>query len=235
MGFSFAINSRLMLRVSAFIDGFNLYHALKRLNGDHLLWVDLWALMERQLLRHSESLQAVYYFSAYATWLPEERERHESYVAALEGRGVTPVMGHFKEKDRKCPNCNNRWKGHEEKETDVNIALHLLNQAYKNRYDKALLVTRDSDLKPAVEMVRREFPDKNITVVAPPHLGHSTDLTKVASAKRKITKAQVEECLLPQTIHDASGRILAVRPVKYDPPAPPSVSGGRRPAAAAGH
>ncbi len=221
-----------ILRVSAFIDGFNLYHALKRLDGDHLLWLDLWTLMERQLLRNTESLRSVYYFSAFATWLPEEKERHESYVNALKARGVTAIMGHFKEKDRKCPKCNNRWRGHEEKETDVNIALHLFNQAYKNGYDKALLVTRDSDLKPAVEMVLREFPHKNITVVAPPHLGHSTDLTKVATAKRKITKAQVEDCLLPKAIHDPNGHIIALRPVKYDPPSPPqSASGGCLPAA----
>jgi len=51
-----------MLRVSAFIDGFNLYHALKRLNGDHLLWVDLWSLMERQLLKRSKCLDAVRHF-----------------------------------------------------------------------------------------------------------------------------------------------------------------------------
>jgi hypothetical protein len=82
-----------MIRVSAFIDGFNLYHALKRMREPHLLWVDLWKLSHAQLVK-SQSLRAVYYFSAFANWLPQEKARHKEYVAALESSGVVPVMGH---------------------------------------------------------------------------------------------------------------------------------------------
>lgn len=58
--------------------------------------------------------------------------------------------------------------GHEEKETDVNIALYLVNEAYKNSYDTALILSRDSDLKPAIAMIRKEFSDKEVIAVAPP-------------------------------------------------------------------
>ncbi len=207
-----------MIRVASFIDGFNLYHALKRLNEPHLLWTDLWGLSQAQLANRTERLQAVYYFSAFANWLPQEKARHKEYVAALECVGVTTVMGHFKEKDRHCPKCSHGWKGHEEKETDVNIAIYLLNEAYKDTYDKALVVSRDSDLKPAICMVRNVFPGKEVIVVAPPHLGHSVDLIGVASGKRKITKTQLEKCLLPAMLTDVHGNLLATRPAKYDPP-----------------
>ena len=50
----------------------------------------------------------------------------------------------------------------------MSIGIHLLNDAYKRQYDKAYLVTRDSDLMPAVNMVRAEFPNKQIVAVAPP-------------------------------------------------------------------
>ena len=208
-----------MIRATSFIDGFNLYHALKRLNGPHLLWVDLWRLSEAQLAGRTESLTATYYFSAFANWLSAEKARHKEYVAALEWAGVTPVMGHFKNKDRKCPSCNHIWQGHEEKETDVNIALYLLNEAYKDTYDKALIISRDSDLKPAIAMVRQEFPAKEIVVIAPPHLGHSVDLLNVASAKKKITKKQIERCLFPAVIKGGNGEILSKRPEAYTPPA----------------
>ena len=33
-----------MRRAVAFIDGFNLYHAICALEANHLKWVDLWAL-----------------------------------------------------------------------------------------------------------------------------------------------------------------------------------------------
>jgi len=206
-----------MIRVSSFIDGFNLYHALKRLNGPHLLWVDLRRLSQAQLANRSQTLTEVYYFSAFANWLPAEKARHKEYVAALEWAGVTTVMGHFKNKDRSCPVCHHKWQGHEEKETDVNIALYLLNEAYKDTYDTALVLSRDSDLKPAISMVRKEFPRKQVVVVAPPHLGHSVDLLNVASAKKKITRKQIEASLLPGVILDRDGEVIATRPAKYAP------------------
>lgn len=41
-------------------------------------------------------------------------------------------MGKFKEKDRSCNICSSMWNAHEEKETDVNIALYILDEAYQN-------------------------------------------------------------------------------------------------------
>ena len=208
-----------MIRAACFIDGFNLYHSLKRLQGQHLKWLDLAKLMGRQIAPKSETITAIYYFSAYATWLPAEQARHEEYVRALEATGVTPIMGQFKEKDRLCKSCGARWKGHEEKETDVNIALWMLNEAVRDTYDKALLVTRDSDLKPALQMIRAQFPTKELMVVAPPHMGHSNDLIGVAHSKRKISLPQVEQSLFgAQVLCPKTGNVLATRPVKYDPP-----------------
>ncbi|HEX6860932.1 MAG TPA: NYN domain-containing protein [Caulobacteraceae bacterium] len=208
-----------MIRVACFIDGFNLYHSLKRLKAQHLKWVDLHKLMCRQIAARSERVSAVYYFSAFADWLPAERQRHEEYVRALESTGVQPILGQFKEKDRSCKTCGAHWKGHEEKETDVNIALWLINEAYRDTYDKALIVSRDSDLKPALQMVRSQFAEKELTVVAPPNSGHSNDLIGVAHSKRKITVAQVADCLFPQQVLcPTNGTVLATRPAKFDPP-----------------
>jgi uncharacterized LabA/DUF88 family protein len=100
----------------------------------------------------------------------------------------------------------------------VNIALYFINEAYKNSYDAALILSRDSDLKPAIAMVRKEFPDKEVIAVAPPHLGHSADLLSVASAKKKITKKQVERSLFPAVLRDETGDVVATRPRNYAPP-----------------
>lgn len=199
-------------RVVAFIDGFNLYHSLKDLREPHLKWLDLWALCKRFISTQSERLEAVYYFSAYATWLPDEYKRHRVYIAALQAAGVRPVMGKFKEKDRYCSHCKSKWKGHEEKETDVNLALALLNGAYRNEYDKALVVTRDSDIAPAIRMARNLFPEKELIVIAPPGRGHSTELVQAATDTRKITKSQVAECSFPEVVVDAGGNEVARRP-----------------------
>ncbi len=81
---------------------------------------DLWALSQRYTRPASQILEADYYFSAYAHWLPDARLRHQRFVRAQEAVGVTPVMGKFKDKDRWCALCRRASTGHEEKETDVN-------------------------------------------------------------------------------------------------------------------
>jgi len=48
----------------------------------------------------------------------------------------------------------------EEKKTDVNIACHMLNDAWLNLYDQAVLISNDSDLERALEMVHTSHPGK---------------------------------------------------------------------------
>ena len=211
-----------MIRVAAYIDGYNLYHAIDRTNQPHLKWLDLWALCDRFVPNLSARLTAVHYFSAYATWLPKQANRHRAYVAALEATGVISHMARFKEKDRRCPlsSCGHRWKGHEEKETDVHLALALLDHAYKDQYDRALIVSRDSDLVPAARMVRSAFPSKEVFSVAPPGSGHSNDMLKVCDGKKHtIRRKHLAACLLPDRIPLPDGNEI-VRPSRYDPPVP---------------
>ena len=93
------------MRLIAFIDGFNLYHAIHDLGKHHLKWVDLRQVCETYCPRPDLELLDVFYFTAFATWRPASYKRHRDYVAALRSRGVTPVLGRFKEKDRKCFGC----------------------------------------------------------------------------------------------------------------------------------
>ena len=205
-----------MTPVCFYLDGFNLYHALVRFQDDKVKWLDLAALAKRLISPATETITGIYYFSAYADWLPGPMSRHEEYVKALKATDIDCFMGHFKVKDRHCKNCGSEWQAHEEKETDVSIGIHLLNDAYKNQYEKAYLVTRDSDLMPAVKMVRAEFPTKHIVAVAPPLMGHSNDLIRFCQSKKKITPTQIWSCLLPKQLTDASGQIVATRPTNYD-------------------
>lgn len=202
-------------RVICFIDGFNLYHAIHYLKAPHLKWVNLWSLSSVFIRPKSQQLNSVYYFSAYADWRPDAKSRHLRYVKALVLAGVTPVMGKFKQKDRKCPKCKHEWHSHEEKETDVNIALALLNLAYQNKYDRAFLISNDSDLAPAIHMVRNCFPEKQITTIVPPHYRHSNELIQASSEKAKITIAHLERCLMPAHILDAGGNLIVTRPPEY--------------------
>jgi uncharacterized LabA/DUF88 family protein len=48
------------------------------------------------------------------------------------------------------------------KQTDVNIAIYLFEEAFKNHYDTSFILTADTDLAPAILSVKRNFPEKRI-------------------------------------------------------------------------
>ncbi len=110
--------------------------------------------------------------------------------------------------------------GHEEKETDVNIGIHLLNDAYKDLYDHALVMTADSDISPAIKMVKENFPQKFIYILNPPKSIQSGELIRAAGGfqfSREIKEAHIGENLFPQKIFDSSGILIAERPKEYNP------------------
>lgn len=143
-------------RVIAYIDGFNLYHTIKDLQPNK---VNLMALFQ-SLNTPREEIVAVKYFSAYAYWNRPAVARHKKYVKDLEETGVNVVLGQFKQKG---PGGR-----HEEKETDINIALSLVLDAIDNKYDRAKLLTVDSDLVAAVREVKHRCPEKSILIIKPP-------------------------------------------------------------------
>jgi hypothetical protein len=203
-----------MRRVIAYIDGFNLYHSVDDLDKPHLKWLDLKALAA-SICGGSETLVETKYFTAHATWLPGPFLRHKAYVAALKHVGVTCYIGHFKEKHRHCAKCGARWIAHEEKETDVAIAVELVAEAFLNRFDRALIISADSDLAPAIKTVQAHFPKKSVNVIAPPgRKAHARDLNPLF----EITAGRLAKCLLPASAKDASGAAVFTRPPSYDPP-----------------
>lgn len=205
-----------MQRVCCYIDGFNLYHAIHDLNRPWLKWVNLHSLAS-SLLREQEVLEAVNYFSAYATWLPGAYARHRAFVKALEASRVVVTMAHFKKKKRSCKKCHAEWKENEEKETDVRLALKILEDASDNKFDRAIIISADSDLVPVVETVRRKFAHKTILIATPPgRHGSARDLCSKAHSSTQITPGRIERCLFDKVIKDANGNMLVARPTNYD-------------------
>lgn len=174
-------------RVIAYVDGFNLYHTIKNYRPNK---VDLWSLFEG-MNTPDEQLVAVKYFSAYAYWLPKKTASHKRYVKDLEARGVEVILGQFKEK--------RAIGSHEEKETDINIALHLVLDGMDDRYDRAKLLTVDSDLVAAVREARRRRPDKSILIVKPPGRNNfGRELTQASGSGNGYTLRpnRVKRCML---------------------------------------
>lgn len=212
------------IRVSCYIDGFNIYHAIDDANRaargtlNHLKWNNLWALMEEFTDPAAHEIVAVKLFTAYPTWKPDREARHREFVKAVEHFGVESIIGQFKPKDVHCKLCKNTFKGREEKESDVNIATHLVGDAYGNKFEQAFLVTNDSDLLGPVRYLRANLPEKKLKIIAPPYRRHSKELWGVATHRAQVQQVHLEKCLLPQTAQKEDGSIAFTRPAEYDPP-----------------
>jgi len=193
-----------MKKVSFFIDGFNLYHSLRNHAAD-CRWLDLRTLCSK-FLKGDEELCKVYYFTAYTHWNIDKMARHRKYVAALVANGVIPILGKFKEITRKCHLCHRTYTTHEEKRSDVNIALFLYNCAIRNEFDKAVIVSGDSDMIPAIEMVKAEYPEKKIGVMVP--FGHmAREIRSSADFQLKMKLIHLEDSRLPEKINTTGGTL----------------------------
>lgn len=185
-------------KVICYVDGFNLYHAIDDLRSPRLKAVNIWALAE-SLLREGESLKGVEYFSAYATWLPKAYRRHQIYVRALRSVGVNVNMAHFKAKKIRCYKCQKTWTSRNEKQSDVRIALAVLEGAIDNQYDRAIIVSADSDLVPAVRAVKNRDARKEVLIATPPRrLGFARDLIDAANGSAiEVSPRRLEQHLFP--------------------------------------
>lgn len=191
-----------------FIDGFNLYHGLKDKYGRRYHWLDLEALATN-LLKPWQTLVGVKYFTARVRNDVGSLQRQSIYLDALQSHcaNLEIIDGRFQEKIRGCKRCGSTWTGYEEKETDVSIAIALLEHGVKNDFDTALIISGDSDLCPAVRALQRVCPDKRVIVAFPP-ARWSHDLKLAVHSAFPLGLAKIRQSQLPSEVITTSGLSL---------------------------
>jgi len=199
-------------RVSFFIDGFNVYHALEDNKSFHKFkWLDYSSLVKRYITSN-KIISEVYYFTAYTEWSQDKMDRHRLLITALNMKGVKVVFGKFKLRDKKCLRCKKSYKTHEEKQTDVNISIKLFQCAYNNTFDTAILITGDSDIVPAIKAIKESFPAKKIGVVIP--IGRSSEEMKnICDFHMKMKQKHLRDSQFPdRIIIDPENNLFLERP-----------------------
>ncbi len=205
-------------RAAFYVDGFNLYHAINDLGINYIKWNSLWHLASGLIPSRSQVLVKVVFCTAFYPNDTGKRARHEKYIKAQEHFGVSVIHGHYIHEDMDCRECGHRWKKPTEKETDINVALHLIDDAYSDVFDHAYLVTNDSDQAATVRLFVARFPHKKLSAVCPPGRTHSKHLlSKTNGPKITLTADHLEKAVMDGTIQATSG--LIVRPDEYAPPA----------------
>jgi uncharacterized LabA/DUF88 family protein len=204
-------------RAYAYVDGFNLYYGLLKRHRPQdslrLKWLDI----PRWLRTIAKRVDPVHvrYFTARVTSPPHDpdrSERQDRYLRSLATLpGVSIHYGHFLEKTVVAPLAGS-WPHSpqfvkvtvpEEKGSAVNLAVFLLKDAMEGLYDVALIISNDSDLAGAIEMVRRTF-QKEVWVLSP-HRRPSYALRRVATKYAKLRIGPVAACQLPEVVRDALG------------------------------
>ena len=201
-------------RVIALVDGFNLHHGLLSRFGNRMLWLDLEQLIE-SLLKPGQQLLRVVYFTARVRNDPVAVANQHTYLNALAAAcpRVTVQFGRFQEKRWACRVCGATWRSYEEKETDVGIAVALVEAAATKSYDVALLVSADSDLGPAVHAARRLNPAGRLIAVFPPNR-QSPVLARQVDASFRLGDARIRAAQFPEAVSGGEGRHL--RPLSWN-------------------
>jgi hypothetical protein len=208
-------------KAALYVDGFNLYHAIVDLGQNHLKWVNLWALGLALINKREEELCAVKWCTAHYKDDVGKRNRHLAYRLALEAKGVEALLGHFVDEEHTCKICKQPYWRMSEKQGDVNVALHLIGDAFQKKFDHYLLLSADSDQVATAKYFNIAFPDKKLTIVAPPERRHSQHLLSLNVGRKSIYVQTLETCLL-EAVVPVKGRSSILRPNQYDPPKPRS-------------
>ena len=195
-------------RTIVYVDGFNFYYGAVR--GTPYKWLDCAALFEK-VLGPENQLVKVKYFTARVQPTPHDpqvNQRQDTYLRALQTYcpRVELVFGHFL---RHRMNMENATPPPatvpvfrtEEKGSNVNLALHVLNDAWLDAYDCAVVVSNDSDLAESLRLVKQQH-RKLVGLVTPgaPARHTSQQLRQHANFVKPIRTWMLRDSQLPSVI-----------------------------------
>lgn len=165
-------------RTIVYVDGYNLYYG--RLKNTQLKWLDIVKLFETSILPsqipHAEVLLVKYFtspvlgnFSSHGMIGMQSQQNYHRALEALYPTKLKVIKGYHQPEAVHMPKYHgngpvNKADNHKvwklsEKQTDVNIALHLYRDASLGYCDAQVVCSNDTDLEPAFSMIRQDnFP-----------------------------------------------------------------------------
>jgi uncharacterized LabA/DUF88 family protein len=199
------------MKTNVYIDGFNLYFGA--LKGTKYRWLDV-ATFCRILLPKND-IKEIKYFTALVKPRPYDEQqpiRQQTYLRALKTiKNLSIIYGHFLSHEVMMPLAELSGDKQkyikviktEEKGSDVNIATHLLNDAYRNRYDMAVVISNDSDLVEPIKIVIKEL-KKGVGIINP-HKHPSRTLLEQTTFFKSIRTNALAKSQFPSRLVDEHG------------------------------
>ena len=200
-----------------YIDGFNLYHRLKRAGSAK--WLDLRRFISHFLDSNVHHISKIKYFTAKVKRNKQDHSntvRQDHYLMALQHfSNVEIILGKFQKRKLKGILCDldgnptgkmATIEKYEEKTSDVNLAVHMIADSYQNKYDCAVLVSNDTDLVPPLLYVKTQL-QRTVGVVSPAKKVH-LNLRKSASFSKSVATNYIfQNSQLPKVVETPQGSV----------------------------
>ncbi|MCY4321524.1 MAG: NYN domain-containing protein [Bdellovibrionaceae bacterium] len=209
-----------------YIDGLNLYYSLK---NTPYKWLNLKRLITSLLDSSWHKIIAIKYFTARVQSPltdPKKDSRQDIYLRAIQTlQNLNIIYGKFKKRDIKAiiPVKNHeqlkeikkiteknifQLSKYEEKETDVNIATHIMYDCCKENISSVALLSNDTDLKLPLWFARKKFKKRVIVITPPKNIKGSLtvktaqlNLQKISNKNISITSNHLKNSQFPDRVN----------------------------------
>ena len=127
-------------------------------------------------------------------------------IKALEVHGVETVLGTFSQAKIDCrARCRQPFDKPEEKKSDVNLAMGVIESFLVDNVDCAVIMSGDTDQVATIDAVKKLFPTKRIGVLLPT-FRQNHDLRIAAHFYSEIKAKHYEAHQLPLSVTLANGK-----------------------------
>ena len=212
--------SRPRKRVRVYIDGLNFYH--RKVKDTLYKWLDFKRMCELLLPADMEIVKIIYCTSEVSNLPndPQAQDRQKLYLRAL--RAYIPevdiIYGKIRKRDKTGPLAAKdagqpegiaqaeklefaTISTFEEKGSDVNLAVQLVHDAHMDEFDAAVVISNDSDLARALEIVKTKC-RKEVWLLSPLGKGDRAmkELRRHSTHRLPIPDDILPQCQLPDPI-----------------------------------
>lgn len=206
------------MRTYIYVDGFNFYYGAVK--DTTYKWLDFRCLFQRLLQPHHKILSIKYFTAIVSGKLdPDQPVRQKTYLRALQKYlpEISFYYGQFNSHNKSLPlaspikDTSGKHLHYatviktEEKGSDVNLAVQLLNDAWLDKFDCAVIVSNDGDLRESLRIVSEDL-KKKIGLVTPWRYKPLKTLMKYCLFVMPVRKGVLAACQLPDPIPGTSIR-----------------------------
>jgi len=209
------------IRARFYIDAFNFYYGSLKMEQAGLpvlgvRWLNL-QTFSMQLLPLSDvfDVDAIYYFTARVNSsdpAPNSQTRQDAYLNALQHACplVSQILGKYKtvtvrgrprDAAIRATHPTLKVRKPEEKGSDVNLAIQMVRDAALNEVDALFVISDDSDIARALNIVRHEM-NKKVFYCSSANRFPNPELVRQANATIRIKSSTIKANQLPNTIQN---------------------------------